>query len=206
LQHGCQVTSYVVAPTPVVVNTNNTLPELGMCLTSPVTATLRNAGLVSVFNAIITETLTTGMSYKSGSTEYVVGTGTTPPASGWMTADDPITAENQLVWDKTKIPSLTQLTPSQTVWVRFVVEAVVTLLVAVKVQAGYEDFCEAYTTSAHEYLVNAVPPLSQWSLEPRILPRWSETTCIWRTRKTCNFASQLKNQRNPGVQHRDQRV
>ncbi len=154
------VTSRVVAPAPAVVNTNNTLPELGSCLTNPVTATVRNAGLVSVINAVITETLPAGMSYETDSAEYVIGAGVTPPSSGWQAAGNPITSGNKLVWDKTTIPALAKLTPSQTIWVRFVTGASCSFTGGrVTVQTAYQNYCNSYTTSAHEYPVTAVPPV-----------------------------------------------
>ena len=84
--HEGPVSSYVLLPTTVLINTNNALSPLANCFTRTITATVRNAGLMSVYTATITEELPPGMLYETGSTEYVVGTGATPPASIWLTS------------------------------------------------------------------------------------------------------------------------
>ena len=157
----CVRTSHVELPQTVLINTNNALTPLGMCATESITATVRNAGLLSVYTATITESLPAGLFYVSGSSEYVLGTGTTPPGSGWLPAGDPSGAPiGPLVWGPAQIAALARLYPSQTVWVRFRVTA--SCLFAggnVTVQAGYLDSCRTpHRTTASSYRVNASQP------------------------------------------------
>ena len=56
----CVRTSHVELPQTVLINTNNALTPLGMCATESITATVRNAGLLSVYTATITESLPGG--------------------------------------------------------------------------------------------------------------------------------------------------
>jgi len=88
-QSGGPVTSVVELPETVLINTNSALTPIATCATRTVTATVRNAGLLSVYSAIITETLPAGMRYMTGTTRYVVSTGPSPPATGWTSGGEP---------------------------------------------------------------------------------------------------------------------
>ncbi|MBL8056754.1 MAG: DUF11 domain-containing protein [Anaerolineales bacterium] len=150
--------SQVVLPPTVLVNTNNTVSSIGNCLTRTITATVRNAGLLSVYDAAITETLPAGMTYLPGTAEVALGTGTTPPGAGWAPAGDPVTAGGAIVWTSAELPALARLYPAQTLWVRFAVRASCTFAGGfITIQTSYRDTCRTAVASASDYATTAVP-------------------------------------------------
>ncbi len=159
-QSGCSLASAVRLPPSALVNTNLVRP-IAFCLTGTVTATVRSAGLLSVYSATVTETLPTGLLYVPGSSEYVVGTGTTPPASGWTAAGDPSGApDGPLVWTSSEIASLARLRPKETTWVRSLVYADCDFEGGrVVIRTSYQDVCrDPRSTSASGYFASVLRP------------------------------------------------
>ena len=116
--------SDVELPDTRLLNTSFVNTPIPTCVTRTITATVRNVGLLSVYSATITETLPTGLSYVANSSEYVTGTGETPPVSGWVSGGEPSGApDGPLSWTASEIDALARLRPKQTVWVRFQVYA-----------------------------------------------------------------------------------
>ncbi|MFQ6100830.1 MAG: SdrD B-like domain-containing protein [Anaerolineae bacterium] len=153
--------SYVILPTTVLINTNNALSPLHTCLTRTITATVRNAGLMSVYSTTITENLPPGMLYVPGSTEYAVGTSSTPPVTGWVSGGEPAGAPyGPLAWGSSQITNLARLYPHETVWVRFDVRADCDFDGGnITIQASYEDVCgDPQSSSASHFAMGAEPP------------------------------------------------
>ncbi|MCS7259504.1 MAG: hypothetical protein NZ765_01800, partial [Anaerolineae bacterium] len=159
---GPQRTSRVVLPPTLLINTNVALTPLADCTTRTVTATVRNAGLLSVYNARVTETLPSGMVYVAGSTRVAIGRGSAPPdESAWAAGSDPNGAPfGPLVWSSAQITNLARLAPDETVWIRFDVRASCTFAGGnITIQAGYEDVCgEARRSQASSFAMPMDPP------------------------------------------------
>ncbi|MBU0704066.1 MAG: DUF11 domain-containing protein, partial [Chloroflexi bacterium] len=154
-------TSYVLLPSTVLINTNNALSPLANCFTRTITATVKNAGLMSVYSATVTENLPPGMFYETGSTRYVVGAGATPPPSGWVAGGEPAGAPlGPLMWSSDQITNLAHLYPNETVWIRFDVRADCDFEGGnITIQASYEDVCgDPQTSSASHFAMTADPP------------------------------------------------
>ncbi|MGQ9522774.1 MAG: hypothetical protein ACUVTV_08670, partial [Anaerolineae bacterium] len=73
-QSGGPVQSHVELPPAVLLNTNQAVTPIDTCYTRTVTVTVRNAGLLSVYSATLTETLPAGLSYVSGTTQVSTDT------------------------------------------------------------------------------------------------------------------------------------
>ncbi|MEA3459911.1 MAG: hypothetical protein U9R11_04460 [Chloroflexota bacterium] len=191
LAQGCQdetckgvgpIESPVRLPETKMVNTNEFDTPIPMCFTGTITATVRNAGLLSVYSATITETLPKGLQYVSGSTEYVTGTGTTPPASGWVSGGEPSgVPDGPLAWTSDEITPLIRIYPDQpyqTVWVRHDVYANCGFAGdQLTIQAGYQDVCgNPLTTPASKYSMDADRPNVSLTKRGRNLT----TSSVWR--------------------------
>ncbi|MGQ9493458.1 MAG: SdrD B-like domain-containing protein [Anaerolineae bacterium] len=153
--------SHVELPQTILINTSIVSTPMPTCVTRTITATVRNAGLLSVYTATLTETLTSGLRYVSNSTQYVTGTGTTPPSTGWVNGGDPSGAPlGPLVWSDNEIPALARLYPNQTVWVRFDVYVDCDFQGGnIAIRAGYRDICGTpYATAASYFATNADAP------------------------------------------------
>ncbi|PWH18423.1 MAG: hypothetical protein DDG58_06470, partial [Ardenticatenia bacterium] len=154
--------SRVVLPPTLLINTNVALTPLADCTTRTVTATVRNAGLLSVYSATVTETLPAGMVYVLGSTRYAIGWGSTPPdENAWSPGSDPSGVPfGPLVWSDEQITNLAKLSPGETVWIRFDVRASCSFAGGnITIQAGYEDVCgEARRSQASNFAMPADPP------------------------------------------------
>jgi uncharacterized repeat protein (TIGR01451 family) len=153
--------SHVELPQAVLINTNQALTPIDTCATRTVTVTVRNAGLLSVYSATLTETLPSGLQYIAGSTEYVTGTGTTPPGSGWISGAEPSGAPaGPLVWTASEINALNRVYPKQTVWARFNVYINCPFDTgSIVIQTGYRDTCGTpYQAAASSYLMQANRP------------------------------------------------
>ena len=155
-------TSRVLLPPTLLINTNVALTPLADCTTRTITATVRNAGLLSVYSATVTETLPAGMVYVAGSTRYAIGWGSTPPdESAWTVGSDPAGAPfGPLVWSTAQITNLARLAPNETVWIRFDVRADCSFAGGnITIQAGYEDVCgQARRSQASSFAMPADPP------------------------------------------------
>ncbi len=153
---GCSLASAVKIPHSALINTNFVQP-IATCFSGTVTATVRNAGLLSVYTATVTETLPPGVLYVPGTSEYVIGTGSTPPGAGWASTGDPTGAPaGPLVWTPSEIPALARLYPKQTVWVRFQVYADCDFdSGSIAIRTGYLDVCRnPRTTSPSGYFAS----------------------------------------------------
>ncbi len=153
--------SHVELPPTVLINTNQALTPIDTCATRTVTVTVRNAGLLSVYSATLTETLPLDLQYIAGSTEYVTGTGITPPTGGWIGGAEPAGAPaGPLVWTANEISALNRVYPEQTVWVRFNVYINCPFdSGSIVIQTGYRDTCGTpYQTAASSYLMQANRP------------------------------------------------
>ncbi|MBN1180575.1 MAG: hypothetical protein JXD18_15305, partial [Anaerolineae bacterium] len=84
--------AHVEIPPTVLLNTNQFVSPIETCYTRTVTATVRNAGLLSVYSATVTETLPTDLNYILGTTEVSTDT------VNWQPGPDPIISGNQLSW------------------------------------------------------------------------------------------------------------
>jgi uncharacterized repeat protein (TIGR01451 family) len=154
-QQGCQgeichsctpQQSHVELPPTLLLSTNQSVTPIESCLTRTVTVTVRNAGLVSVYNAAITETLPTGMSYIAGTTEYSFNGGP------WTADGDPAISGQDHVWaydDGSVIGGLlVRLRPDEVLYLRFDVRAECDFGGGnLQVQTGYYDVCGARHTS-----------------------------------------------------------
>ncbi len=173
-QTGTSVNSVVKIPGTQLLNTNNTLETIPTCSTAVVTATVKNAGLLSVYNAIVTETLPSGLTYVTGSSEYVVGSGATPPTTGWSaTLLEPEVNNRVLSWDTNQIANLARIYPKQTIWIRFSVKASCYAITAIQTQSSYSNispdtvynksisgvlpFGYVYNSGTSEYYVGSGP-------------------------------------------------
>jgi len=174
--------SHVELPPTVLINTNIMNTPIPTCITSTITATVRNAGLLSVYTATVTETLPPGLSYVPNSTEYVPGTGTTPPLTGWVSGGEPAgSPSGPLVWTQNEIPQLARLYPNQTVWVRYQVYVDCNFQGgSVIIQASYRDVCgTARTTTPSSFVTTSDPPRLTAQKQGRNLTTssvWGSTT------------------------------
>jgi uncharacterized repeat protein (TIGR01451 family)/fimbrial isopeptide formation D2 family protein len=154
--------SRVVLPPTLMINTNVALTPLADCLTRTVTATVRNAGLLSVYTATVTETLPAGMVYVPNSTRFVTGTDSQPPPeSEWQAGGEPAGAPGgPLVWTHAQIANLARLRPHETVWIRFDVRADCEFGGGnIIIRAAYQDVCgEAMQSQASSFAMPSDPP------------------------------------------------
>ncbi|OQB28039.1 MAG: Serine-aspartate repeat-containing protein D precursor [Chloroflexi bacterium ADurb.Bin180] len=176
LGHTCDVLpvkhSHVELPVTALLNTTIMRSPVQTCATRTVTATVRNAGLMSVYSAAVTETLATGLAYQTGTTEYAIGEGTTPPVSGWIAGSDPSGAPNgPLVWTSSQIAALARLYPHQTVWIRYSVYVNCDFAGGhLVVDASYVDRCgNLLPTAESRYTLVADPPRVTISKNPAMI-------------------------------------
>ena len=169
--------SHVELPPTLMLSTNGTRTPVETCSTRTITATVRNAGLLSVYDVTVTETLPSSLSYIAGSTEYVIGTGTTPPTTGWVSGGEPSGAPGgPLVWTTAEIPPLARLYPQHTLWVRFDVYADCDFDGGpITIQTDYKDVCGAsQVTIPSEFVVTVQAPHVTVSKHGRNLTTGSE--------------------------------
>nr|MBC7245551.1 DUF11 domain-containing protein [Chloroflexota bacterium] len=158
---GGPIYSRVELPRTILVNTSMVSTPMPTCVTRTITATVRNAGLLSVYSAAVTETLPSGLRYVPNSTQYVTSTGTTPPLTGWVNGGEPSGAPlGPLVWTYNEIPALARLYPKQTVWVRFDVYVDCDFQGGnLTIRAGYRDICDTpHATAASYFATGADAP------------------------------------------------
>ena len=148
---GGPVTSVVELPPTVLLNTNQTFSPIETCFTRTVTATVRNAGLLSVYSATVTQTLPVGLFYVPGSTQISTDT------LSWQPGPDPTIGGQNLSWGPTSTAPLgawlARLRPKDTVYLRYDVRASCGFEGgALGIQTGYRDVCGApYTTASSSY-------------------------------------------------------
>ncbi len=149
------VTSVVELPPTILLNTNQTLSPIDTCLTRTVTVTVRNAGLLSVYDAVLTETLPVGLSYVMGSSEISTDT------AQWHAGPDPIISGQSLQWSAASGAPLDALLPrvwpQETVYIRFVVRATCAFDGGqLRVQTAYRDTCgNPYLADSSFFLMTA---------------------------------------------------
>jgi len=152
---GGPVTSVVELPQTILLNTNQTLSPIDTCFTRTVTATVRNAGLLSVYSATLTETLPVGLFYVTGSTEVSTDT------LSWQPGPDPTISGLALGWSAASGAPLNtllaRLRPGQTVYLRFQVRASCAFEGGqLRIQTGYRDTCgNPYLTESSFFLMVA---------------------------------------------------
>lgn len=160
--HGClgqvclsggPVNSVVELPPTILLNTNQALSPIDTCYTRTVTATVRNAGLLSVYSATVTQTLPAGLFYVASSTEV------STDAVSWQPGPDPTIIGQTLVWSSTGGAPLntllSRIRPGETVYLRFQVRASCSFAGGLlKVQTSYRDVCGTpqLTDSSSYYL------------------------------------------------------
>jgi uncharacterized repeat protein (TIGR01451 family) len=173
--------SHVELPPTIMLNTNIADTPVPSCSQRNILATVRNAGLLSVYTATVTENLPSGLRYVPGSTEYVIGTGATPPGSGWVSGGEPAGAPlGPLNWTYSQISTLARLHPLQTVWIRYHVYVDCNFQGGqVSVQTSYRDVCGTPTsTSASFYAVGADQPQLSASKQGRNLTTGSALSSL----------------------------
>ncbi len=149
------IVSVVELPPTVLLNTNQTLSPIDTCFTRTVTMTVRNAGLLSVYDAVLTETLPAGLSYVMGSTEVSTDT------IQWQAGPDPAISGLSLGWSAANGAPLdallSRVRPGETVYVRFVVRATCAFDGGqLRVQTAYRDTCgNPYLTDSSFFLMTA---------------------------------------------------
>lgn len=152
---GGPVTSVVELPPTILLNTNQTLSPIETCYTRTVTVTVRNAGLLSVYSATISETLPAGLFYVTGSTEVSTDT------LSWQPGPDPTISGATLTWSEANGAPLdtllSRVRPGQTVYLRFAVRASCGFQGGqLRVQTGYRDTCGVpYLTDNSYFLLVA---------------------------------------------------
>ncbi|RME36587.1 MAG: DUF11 domain-containing protein, partial [Thermoflexia bacterium] len=108
------VQSHVELPPAILLNTNQAVTPIDTCYTRTVTVTVRNAGLLSVYSATLTETLPVGLAYVPGTTQVSTDT------VHWQPGPEPTIAGQNLVWDYTSGAPLNtwlaRLRPGETVY------------------------------------------------------------------------------------------
>ncbi len=134
------VQSHVELPPTVLLNTNQAVTPIDTCYTRTVTVTVRNAGLLSVYSATLTETLPVGLAYVPGTTQVSTDT------VHWQPGPEPTIAGQNLVWDYTSGAPLNtwlaRLRPGETVYLRFDVYASCPFGGGqLRIQTGYRDTC-----------------------------------------------------------------
>ncbi|MDW8293309.1 MAG: LamG-like jellyroll fold domain-containing protein, partial [Anaerolineae bacterium] len=150
---GGPVASVVEIPPTVLLNTNQTFSPIDTCFTRTVTVTVRNAGLLSVYSATVTQTLPNGLFYVPGSTQISTDT------VNWAVGPDPTISGQTLSWGPTAAPPLGEwlkrVRPKETVYLRFDVRASCAFEGGqLRIQTGYRDVCGApHTTASSSYVL-----------------------------------------------------
>ncbi|MGQ9566551.1 MAG: isopeptide-forming domain-containing fimbrial protein [Anaerolineae bacterium] len=154
-EQGCQgqvcrtggpLTSAVELPGTVMLNTNTFLSPIDICLTRTVTATVRNAGLMSVYTATVTETLPVGLEYVVGSSRYSVNGGP------WIAGGEPLVVGQALVWNTSTGGGLgaylARLHPGDVLYIAYDVRADCAFGGgSMTIQTSYQDVCGTPLTS-----------------------------------------------------------
>ena len=157
-QGGCAATSHVELPPTVLLNTNQFVSPIDTCYTRTVTVTVRNAGLLSVYTATVTETLPPGLYYVPSTTQVSTDT------INWQAGPDPTINGQQLSWGPASGAPLSswmaRIRPYETVYIRFQTTASCPFAGGqIRVQTGYLDPCGTpHLTQASTYLMQSRAP------------------------------------------------
>ncbi len=152
-QSGGPVTSRVELPPTILLNTNQAVTPIDTCYTRTVTVTVRNAGLLSVYSAALTETLPLGLRYITNTTQVSTDTVT------WQLGPNPSIVGQNLYWDSTSggplDTLLSRIRPGGTVYLRYDVYASCPFEGGqLRIQTGYLDACRnPYLTEASYFVM-----------------------------------------------------
>jgi len=152
-QSGGPVQSHVELPPTILFNTNQAVTPIDTCYTRTVTVTVRNAGLLSVYSATLTETLPTGLSYVTNTTQVSTDT------VHWQPGPNPTISGQNLYWGPESGPPLntllSRIRPGETVYLRFDVYASCPFAGGqLRIQTGYRDTCgNPYLTEASYFVM-----------------------------------------------------
>jgi uncharacterized repeat protein (TIGR01451 family) len=152
-QSGGPVQSHVELPPTILFNTNQAVTPIDTCYTRTVTVTVRNAGLLSVYSATLTETLPTGLSYVTNTTQVSTDT------VNWQPGPNPTISGQNLYWGPESGPPLntllSRIRPGETVYLRFDVYASCPFAGGqLRIQTGYRDTCgNPYLTEASYFVM-----------------------------------------------------
>ncbi len=137
--------STVQIPTPNLVYTGAIGTDaLAPCSTSEGRITGRNSGQTTIYHLDFTQSLPTGMTYVSGSTEWRRNSGSW---SGPDPAYDPATASGSLQWTETQIPELASLASGDIIEIRYQIQTNCTWDGGnATLNANYENPCGATFT------------------------------------------------------------
>jgi uncharacterized repeat protein (TIGR01451 family)/fimbrial isopeptide formation D2 family protein len=154
-QSGGPVQSRVELPPAILLNTNQAVTPIDTCYTRTVTVTVRNAGLLSVYSATLTETLPTGLSYVSGTTQVSTDT------VHWQPGPNPTISGQNLYWGPESgallDALLSRIRPGETVYLRFDVYASCPFAGGqLRIQTGYQDTCGSPHLTEASYFVMPV--------------------------------------------------
>jgi len=183
------VQSHVELPPTILLNTNQALTPIDTCYTRTVTVTVRNAGLLSVYSATLTETLPLGLHYITGTTEVSTDT------VNWQPGPDPVVGGQHLNWGPTSGPPLggwlSQVHPGETIYLRYHVYASCPFGGGqLRIQTGYLDTCgNPYLTTASYFvmpvrqadltLIKAGQNLSRTSPSPTLVYAEPGEPVVW---------------------------
>ena len=148
-------TSVVELPETILLNTNVGLTPIEVCTTGTVTITVKNAGLMSVYSATITDTLPEGLVYLPGTTEY------STDQVHWQAGPDPSISGQTLAWGPTSGPGLgdllRQVAPDETIYIRYQVRADCDYEGGLlRIHALYYDVCDTPHRTAESTYVMGV--------------------------------------------------
>jgi uncharacterized repeat protein (TIGR01451 family)/fimbrial isopeptide formation D2 family protein len=152
-QSGGPVQSHVELPPAILLNTNQAVTPIDTCYTRTVTVTVRNAGLLSVYSATLTETLPTGLSYVTNTTQVSTDT------VHWQPGPNPTISGQNLYWGPESgallDALLSRIRPGETVYLRFDVYASCPFAGGqLRIQTGYRDTCgNPYLTEASYFVM-----------------------------------------------------
>ena len=110
-------TASVLIPNSVVVATSYTDSPMPACTDQYARITVKNGGDPHVYHLTASETLPTGLSYLSGSTEWQLDGG------GWQAGGDPTISGGTLTWSESEVPGLSDLGSLSTLEIRFLIHA-----------------------------------------------------------------------------------
>jgi uncharacterized repeat protein (TIGR01451 family)/fimbrial isopeptide formation D2 family protein len=152
-QSGGPVVSRVELPPAILLNTNQAVTPIDTCYTRTVTVTVRNAGLLSVYSATLTQTLPAGLSYVINTTQV------STDAVNWQPGPNPTIVGQNLYWGPGSGAPLdallSRIRPGETVYLRYDVYASCPFGGGqLRIQTGYRDTCgNPYLTEASYFVM-----------------------------------------------------
>jgi len=153
-RHEGPKTSVVELPETILLNTNVGITPIEVCTTGTVTITVKNAGLMSVYSATITDVLPSGLVYLPGTTEY------STDQVNWQAGPNPSITGQTLTWGPGSglgLGSLlSRMAPDDTVYIRYQVRADCDYEGGLlRIHAHYYDVCDApHQTGESTYVMD----------------------------------------------------